>query len=251
MAIAQTDLQAWGSQTMADDDTVTNIGGAVDTTKKITFTQLTPDGMLEMVSGSALDTTQTVTVTGRVSGTGAVQSETKTLNGTTAVAFTTTWSKILKVTLSATANGIVTIRKSGGGTTICTLEVGVIQVRDIWYNVTSLTSGTVKYYEKIFLKNNHATLTLNNAAVSEVTDVYNIMAFGLAAAVNDSGTNGVGNSRKVAPAGITFDSSSKNIPGTNLAALSAIGVWLELTLTTGYNPIDDKYEIRLAGQSSA
>lgn len=88
------------------------------------FTQ--PAGsVIEVVSSSGLDITQTITVYGTYTGGGdAVAIGTATLNGATAVDITnpngvgSTWQKILGWQKSAATVGDITLRKDGGGTTI-------------------------------------------------------------------------------------------------------------------------------------
>jgi len=249
MPITAADLKLFGSATMPDDDGPANIGGAIDTAKKVEFTDITPAGTVEMLSSDAGDTTQSVTITYRDT-TGAIQSEAQTLNGTNIVSFANTMDRILKVVMSAPATGTVTIRKSGGGETLVTLEPGITQVRRPFYNASAPASGTRKYYEKGFFKNTHGTLTLTDAVIIEQADPVGKVAFGLAATKDDSGGNGSGNNRQVAPAGITFNSGNQSVPGDTLAAGEAIGVWLELTLTSADGPQDTTYTLRLQGGSA-
>src|SRR4051812_2570691 len=110
MAIAATDLIAYASANMPDVDTGTN-GGAIDTLRRIAFTQIAANDTIQALSSSSSDTTQTVTVEGR-NAAGVIVSETKTLTGTTAITFSTmsTVERVLKAELSATAVGTVTIR---------------------------------------------------------------------------------------------------------------------------------------------
>ncbi len=62
MPIVATDIVAYGSASMPDDDTPTAIGGAKDTTTKVVFTDISADDTVEILSSSASDTTQTVTM---------------------------------------------------------------------------------------------------------------------------------------------------------------------------------------------
>lgn len=233
MSILATDLKCYGSAVMPDNDSTTAIGGAINTAIKMEFTDITPAGTVEVISSASGDTTQTLTVYGR-DNSGAIISETKTLNGTTAVAFTSTFERILKAVLSATATGTVTLRKSGNAGDLITFEPGITQVRRPFYNAATPVSGSVTYYEKVFFKNTNGTLTLTSGTIREDSDPSGKITFGLAGTIDDTGTNGTGNNRQVAPTGITIDNNTpKNIANSqNLPAGSAQGVWLALTLAS-------------------
>ncbi len=250
MSIAASDIKVYGSQVMADDDTVTNIGGAIDTTKKVEFTDIDPTGTIEVSSDNSGDTTQTVTVTGRDSS-GAIVSESKTLNGTTWVQFTTTFERILKAVLSGSATGTVTIREQGPGDNLITFEPGVLEVRRLFYNAAAPASGTRKYYEKIFFKNTHATLALTSAQISEQSDPSGKIAFALESSLDGNDSNGAGNNRQVAPSGYTFDSTAKNVANSqNHSPGAAQGVWLELTLSSTDSAMKTTYTLRESGYST-
>ena len=82
MPIVASDIVAYGSASMPDDDTPTGIGGAKDTSKKVVFTDISANDTVEILSSSGSDTTQTVTVFGRNTA-GEIVSEAETLAGTT------------------------------------------------------------------------------------------------------------------------------------------------------------------------
>lgn len=109
MPVAATDLIFYGSADMPESDAGA-AGGAIDTSKKVTFIDMSPQGNVQVVSSDAGDTTQTVTVTGRDAA-GVLISEGKQLNGRTAVAMTvqTTWERLLKAVKSATCAGDVAV----------------------------------------------------------------------------------------------------------------------------------------------
>lgn len=153
MAVQARDLVLYGSASMPDDDTATNIGGAVDKTTRVFFDDISPSGNVQVVSSSASDTTQSITVYGR-NGTGDLINEAKTLNGTTVVPMTTntTWERLLKAIKSATAVGDVAVEAvtatrsntaQAGGTDTITLDAGA-SASDDTYNgqVIRLTGGT-------------------------------------------------------------------------------------------------------------
>lgn len=246
MSIVAGDLKYFGSAVMPDDDTTGSVGGAIDLTKKVGFTDITPAGLVEMVSTSAADTTQTVTLYGR-NAVGTLINETKTLNGVTPVDFTLTFERIMKTVMSATATGTVTVRKDGAAGDLITLEPGITQVRKPHYNAAAPVAGNIKYYEKIFVKNTHATLTLSSSVIQEYSDPSGKEAFGLEDALDDTHT--VAN-RLTAPAAMTFNSSNKNVANSqNLTAGSAQGIWIELSLASTDVPTKTTYTPRCEGST--
>lgn len=125
--------------------------------------------------------------------------------------------------------------------------------RRVFYAASSDIAGGAqrKYYEKVFLKNDHATLALTAATVQEITDPLSKIQFALATAVNDSGTNGA-NTRLVIPSsGIgAFSSGTTAVPGNQLNPGDAIAVWLELTLNAGDSPAKSSYTPQLNGSTT-
>lgn len=252
MPVVAADIVAYGSAVMPDDDTVTQIGGAISTAKRVVFTDIDPAGLVEMLSSNAGDTTQTVTIH-YLDETGTLLTEAKTLNGTTPVDFVDSMAAILKIVISAAHTGTVTIRKDGAGSTIVAIESGVLEIRRPFFNALANASGgaTKTYYEKIFLKNNHATLALTSAQVILQADPEAVITFALETVLGGTTDNGVGNNRQVAPGGFTFDATTKNVAnGQSHTALAAQGVWLKLTLTGGKTPADSSFTLRETGISA-
>lgn len=126
-----------------------------------------------------------------------------------------------------------------------------MEVRRIFYDAAAddPLGSTRNYYEKVFIKNTHGTLTLSAAQVIESSDPSGKVTFGVAATLDDTGTNGVGNNRQVAPSGITFDSATKNMTGSALGAGLAQGVWLKLTLAPGDLATKTTYVPQASGSS--
>lgn len=253
MPIASTDLVWYGSANMPEADGTTT-GGAIATATRVVPDSASlfnaPGGAIEMLSSNAADA-MNVTITGR-NAAGSIVSETKALSGTTAVIFATTFERILKIVLASAAAGTVTVRQSPGGTTIVAIEAGATTIRRPFYGVSADVAGGSPrtLYEKIFAKNNHATLSLLSAQISEFADPEAQLEFAVEDAVND--IESVAN-RQTAPVGITvdgFSSTAKNVPGTDLAAGSAIGVWLKLTLPAGDPATKTTYTPRISGQTT-
>ncbi len=85
------------------------------------------DGV-EIVSASAGDTTQSVTIYGTTTGTDTVVVETVALNGTTPVStIKTDWGAVLGVELSASCAGTITVREASADQTITTILTTVLQ----------------------------------------------------------------------------------------------------------------------------
>jgi len=156
MSVQATDLVAYGSASMPDDDTGTNIGGAVSSGSnliRMVFDDITPSGNVQVVSSATGDTTQSVAVSGR-DASGVLISETKTLNGQTAVAMTTntTWERLLKAVKSATTTGDVAVESAtavrtgtaqAGTSTSITLDSGASGTDDAYKDmIIRITSGT-------------------------------------------------------------------------------------------------------------
>lgn len=246
MPILASELKFYGSLNMPENDTAT-AGGGIDTACKIEFTDITPAGTVEMLSSATGDTTQTVTITGR-NNAGEIISETKTLNGVTVVAFTSTFERILKVIMSATAAGTITIRKTSAGGDLVLMEPGITKVRRPFYNVSTPTTGSKDYYEKVFVRNTNATLSLTNAMIKEAADPSGKITFGVAGTLNDTTTT---TNRITAPSGITFDNADKSVANNgNLSAGSSQGTWLKLTLASTDLATKTTYTLRCEGLST-
>ena len=252
MPLTASDIVWYGSATMPDDDTVTNVGGGIDTTKRVVFTDMQATGTVGVYSSDPGDTTQTVTITGRDS-TGVVVTESLALNGTTKVTGTQQFERILKITLSAAAAGTVTVEDNQATPNkITDLAPGELEVRRIFYDAQADVAGGAqrKYYEKIFCKNTNATNALVNASILEQADPSGKIAFALESVLNGTDTNGAGNNRQVAPAGYTFDNNAKSVSGGNLTPGDAQGIWLELTLNPGDAAQNTTYTLRAEGSTT-
>lgn len=251
MPVTASDIVAYGSAVMPEDDTTTNIGGAIDTTTRVVFTDIAATGTVGVYSSNTTDA-QTVTITGRDSS-GVIVSETLTLSGTTKVSGTQQFERILKIVLSAAAAGTVTVEDNQATpNNIVDIEPGVTTIRRIFYNASADAAGGAvrRYYEKIFIKNNNATSALLSAQIIEQSDPSTKIAFALESVLNGNDTNGTGNNRLVAPTGYTFDSNTKAVAGGDLTAGSAQGVWLELTLNPGDAAQKTTYTLRTEGSTT-
>lgn len=261
MPVLSTDIVFFGSAVMPEDDTTTGVGGAIvfgsggAACVKVAFTDISPSGLVEMVSSAAGDTTQTVTLTGLNSVNSEV-SEVKTLNGTTAVDFTTNWKVIWKAVKSATTSGTITVRKdvAAGDLMIfdkrtAAVAFEVMTIRRVHYKMNSET-GTEINMEKIFPKNLHATDTLSSVTIAQLSDPTGLYTFALASAINDTGTNGGGNTRTTDGTGLTYNDTTKAVPGGNLASGDAIGVWLKASLGAAQAATISTFGLQVVGNSA-
>jgi len=104
MSVLPSDIVVYGSAHMPETDGAT-IGGAVDFSRRVAFYDITPAGSVDVISSSSGDTATTIAYSGRDS-TGAVQSQTLTLNGQSWVTGSQSLERLLCAALSgASANG--------------------------------------------------------------------------------------------------------------------------------------------------
>lgn len=151
---------------------------------------------------------------------------------------------------AVTPDGTTTFRLAKGVVFEDDASYEVMEVRRAFYNASAEASGgsTRNYYEKIFFVNRDA-LSLTSAEVAEDADPSALIAFGLAATVDDTGDNGAFN-RQTAPGVVVFASTLVAVPGGALAVDEAIGVWLRLTLAAGAVATKSTYSPRLQGLST-
>lgn len=251
MSVVASELKLYGSANMPENDSST-AGGSIDTTVRVVPDSATLFNTLndtvEVVSSAAGDTTQTVTIYGRTSQ-GVLVNEPLSLNGTNVVNGAQNFERIEKIVVSASHTGTITVRKATGDTTIVAIESGVLTIRRPFYGASADVAGGSSrvFYEKVFLKNTNASLALLAATLTEEADPEGQLEFAVEDAVNDS--ESVAN-RLTAPTGITgagFSSSAKTVPGTDLAATAAIGIWLKLTLPAGDPATKTTYTLKAAG----
>jgi hypothetical protein len=249
MSVVSTDLVLYHSATQSDQDGIT-VGGAIDTLRRPDFTQLSANDDVEVISTSASDT-QNCTITARAAD-GTITSQTAALTGTTAKIFSTMGAagvveRILQVELASAAIGTITVRRSVAGATVRTIPIGERGFSMVFRKTASDPVNPISYYAKLFWKNTNGANALLSAVVSESADPAGVITHGLATAVNDSGTT---TNRQTAPGGVTIDGTAKNVPGTDLAAGAAIGLWLLMSLAGGQAAIRNTYTSQLAGSTT-
>lgn len=240
-------MQLYGSAVMPEDEATLNIGGAIDVTTLVSFTRMLANGGVEVISDNAADV-MNITITGRAPD-GTPLTDTVALNGTTLVAITGTFKRLLKVELASAAAGTVTVRKSGNAGDLMIFPAGVTTVRRVFYSAPAdVTGGSARiFYEKVFYRNDDGTDAHLTSKVSLPTDLGGKVTFDLEAAQGGSDKNGAGNNRQVAPATYVFDAAEKAVPANDIAPSSAIGIWMKLALAAGLAAADDEFNLKITG----
>lgn len=258
MAITASDLVAYASLNMPDDDS-SAYGGAIDTDYQVVFTPLAANDDVEAVSSAAGDTTQNVTVEARLAD-GSVVSESKLLTGTTAVIFSTIGvvERILKITMDADAAGIVTIRRSAAGATIYDIPIGERGCYRL-FRKSSSEASPIDWYEKFFWKNTHGTLALLAAIINEDADPTTLISYAMEDAVDDNnspadrktapGAGDIGASGFIASGDLTM-ATETDVSTADLVSGSAIGVFVKLVLGADEPPIKSTWTSKLRGSTT-
>lgn len=254
MSVQSSDIVVYGAANIAEDNSSAQ-GGAIDTSVRYVFDDSTLANTLndtvDVVSNASGDTSQTVTVYGR-DASGSIVSEAFSLNGTNEQLGATTFERILKIVVDAVHTGTITVRDNGTDTTIADIESGVLEIRRPFYDVAADVSGgsSRDFYEKVFVKNNNGTNALLSAEVKENADPSGNITFDLEDAQDDN--NSTASRLNTAPAGMngSFDNDDKSVPGTDLAAGSAIGVWLKLTLAAGASASKSTWTMQVTGNTT-
>ena len=247
-SIVAADLVAYHSATQSDVD-ATPVGGAIDPLRRPDFTQIAANDTITAVSSAAGDTTQTVTVEGR-NAAGSIVTETKTLTGTTLITFSTlaTVERVLKVELSATCAGTITINRTTGPVLIRTIPIGERGFSAIHRKGSSSAGGTITYYAKFFWKNTNATNALLAATVTENADPTGLVTHALETSQNGTGTS---TNRQTAPGAVSaFGNTALTTTPVDLAIAAGQGVWLLLSLATNNAAIRSTYTSQLAGSTT-
>ncbi len=246
MSIVAADLVAYASANMPEDDSSAN-GGGIDVQTRLVFTDITPNGRIEVKSSSAGDTTQTASVTGRLAS-GSQSTEVLALTGTSVVTSAGTFERIEKIVLSATCAGIITLQKIAAGGVLGTVPIGELGFRRLFIAAFSDPSAPKPYYMKFFWKNTHGSLAYLSAIVKQNADPEGINGFALEDAVNDTHTTA---NRITGPSShiTAFGTTQLAVPGTDLAFSAAIGVWIKMSLITGNAAFKDTYTSEIDGST--
>jgi hypothetical protein len=139
-----------------DIDTAAQLITELDTT----YAQLAAEDNIEVLSASASDITQTVTVEGIDSAGNRIKEDIAldTTDGTTVMTSTNIFRYIDQVSLDDTCAGAVTIRRKTGDTFIISVPIGALEATVVqhfngekdtyltgWYASVTTTTGTVSY----------------------------------------------------------------------------------------------------------
>jgi hypothetical protein len=103
MSVLPSDIVVYGSAAMPETDGAT-IGGAVDFTRRVAFYDITPAGSVDVISSSLSDTATRIVYAGRDSS-GAIQSQTLTLNGQSWVTGSQPLERLLYAAVSGASAG--------------------------------------------------------------------------------------------------------------------------------------------------
>lgn len=250
MPIVSTDLVLYTSANMPDVDTGTN-GGAIDALRRPDFTQLAANDDIEAVSSNAGDT-MNLTIEGRDAA-GNVVSETKALTGTTPIVFSSIGviERVLKAELASAPAGSVTVRRNPSGATLRVIPAGERGFLMFFRKTASDPVSTKNYYAKLFVKNTHGSLALQNTTFKQNADPDARITHLPANAADDSASAA---DRVTAPAAgntldpDTFDDTDKLVGSLN--AGSAWGVWFRLQLPAADAPHRTTYTLEVTGQST-
>jgi hypothetical protein len=140
MSVIPSDLVFVGSANMPDANGATT-GGAINSAKRVFFSDLAATGTVNYVSSVAGDTGVIITTHGR-DGAGIIQTEAKTLTGTTPVAGTQSFERLLKGLTSGTAatGDVAVISNTTVGTAAQTAQSGAAATASASASIT-LASG--------------------------------------------------------------------------------------------------------------
>ncbi len=238
------DLKTYGVASLPEADGVTS-GGAIALLSRPDLTQFSAAAIPEVVSDNAGDT-MNCTILGRLA-TGAINTETKALTGTTPVTFVSV-ERILKVTLASAAAGQVTVKEGVSGTIRVTLIIGDTISYALFIASASAAAQEIRY-EKLFKKNTHGSLDLNDAELKLTADPDSKMMAAEATTKDDSGTVPDRNTdTKPATSGTFVDDNVVIVvPSSPLAFGEAIGLWLEQSLDAADSAYRSTFTTQLGG----
>ena len=265
MAITANDIVVYASAVMPTGDNLSP-GGAIDTTVKMTFTDMAAtDGLV--MSSNGLNDEVKVDVTGRNAGGSIVTDQFvvyKTLSRIPGIN-ATSFERILRMAISSGSHtGTITIEQDNNPTytPIGTMPSGVSGIYRPFYNVSSSATNAKEYFEKCFIKNNNSVNALLTAFIAESGEFdlggTEVVSFDLSSTGNDDGASS--NNRLGPPpstqllsgqTGAGFTNTAKAVVGEDLAAGSYQGMWLKLDLAAGAASQNGFWGIVTSGNTTA
>lgn len=130
--------------------------------------------VLELVSSSAGDTTQSVVISG-INGSGSYIVESVLLTGTTPVSTTNSYTRIMGIAKSATTTGTVTITSNSGGVTNALIAPSVLDYRVRVMRFYATPSSTITVFAPYLIQ----AIPLSNSydvPVIDCADILELMA---------------------------------------------------------------------------
>lgn len=246
MSISAAELIQFLSANMPTADTGTT-GGAISTTGRPSLVQFSATANAFLISDGA--DVRTVDLTYRLAS-GVSGTVTVTLTGAVEVDSGIACERILRAVASGTSGSrTISVKQGSGGTVRATIPPNELTSTALFLNAASSPSGATVRYEKTFWKNtNGGSLALLDATVTLTADPLSKVTMGLDTSV-DASTSAA--NRLTAPAGVSFvdDNVAQAVPGTNLAAGSAIGTWAKLSLAQDDTPAKSTFTTALAGNT--
>ena len=248
MSVIGSNLVVYTAADMPEDDTST-AGGAINAYVRATFTDPATPATVKFTSTSSSDS-QNVVLYGR-NAAGSIINETIAMPGVadTAVTSVNTYERILSCLLSAAAVGTITVSGTSEPEKVTDIPVAETGFRRPFYDVTASAVSTETFYEKVFVKNNNASSTLNSATLTEVSNgLYAKIDFALE--LTKQGTESVVN-RSTAPLDIdVFGAGPSGFGSNELTAEDYQGVWLKLSLAAAEPATNSYYEVQVSGTTA-
>ena len=265
MAVVANDIVVYASAVMPTGDTALP-GGAIDTTVKMTFTDMAAtDGLV--MSSNGLNDEVKVDVTGRNAGGSIVTDQFvvfQSLARVTGIS-ETAFERILRMAISSGSHtGTITIEQDNypTWTPVATMESGVSGIYRPFYNVNSAVDHAKEYFEKVFVKNNNAVNALLSCTISESGEFdlggSEVVSFDLASSGDDSGQSS--NNRLGPPpstqilsaqTGTGFTNTAKAVISGDLSAGNNQGVWIKLDLAAGAASQNGFWGVTVSGSTTS
>lgn len=257
MAVEAADMEFYLSANTPDDDSSTS-GGAIDATVQLMCRTLSKElnsgsgDVIDVVSSDAGDIHNVVIQGYGTDGTWI--SETLAITGTTNAHTTATFLHLCSVIQAEAGDGTLTVGEYNGGgavNEIFVTPIGEKGCQDLFLKAEANASGgaTKKFYEKLFIKNTHATDALISCVVwlNEDEDTELTMDCEMSGDATLTGGSETTTNRVTEPStGGTYAWAEHATEGAghtmgdaedgNMIAAEAQGVWVELTLADGRTP---------------